>query len=107
MTDIINVMTSSFGKTLKSLMADRGVSASKVAVAIGVSPKTIHEWLGGDGRVPRNLGAIRKLAEYFQCSTHFILFGEEDPRSILGDILTKTEIHTGLYEITVKRVTKK
>jgi transcriptional regulator with XRE-family HTH domain len=100
-------MGDSFGNNLKSLMASRGVSASKVAKAIGVSPKTIHEWLGNDGRVPRDLNVIRKLAEYFGCSTHFLLFAEEDPRSFLGEILSKTEIHSGLYEISIKRVTTK
>lgn len=96
-----------FGEILKGLMANKGISASAMARAIGVSAKTVHEWLGSDGRVPRDLDAVKKLADYFNCSTHYLLFGEEDPHSLLGEILNKTEVHSGLYEISIKKVITK
>lgn len=96
-----------FGEILKELMAGKGISASAMARAIGVSAKTVHEWLGAEGRVPRDLDAVKHLGEYFNCSTHYLLFGEEDPKSIISDILNKTELHTGLYEITIRKVTTK
>ena len=48
-----------------------------------------------------------KLAEYFDCSVYFLLFGEEDPKSLIGEILEKTEIHTGMYETSIKKVKTK
>jgi transcriptional regulator with XRE-family HTH domain len=94
----------SFGENLENLMADKNVSISKLAKDIDVSAKTVQEWVGKTGRVPRNLDSIKKLSEYFDVSVHFLLFGEEDNRNIINDILEKTEIHTGLYEITIKKV---
>lgn len=97
-------MASDFGQTLQALMDERRVSGRELAAAISVSYKTIQEWLGAKSRMPRDPEALRRLAEHFGCSVHYLLFGEEDPHSLVGEILEKTEIHTGLYEITVRRV---
>ena len=40
-------------------------------------------------------------------SVHYLLYGEEDPKSIIGELLEKAEIMTGLFEITVKKISKK
>lgn len=100
----IDSMTKTFGEVLKQLMSERNLSVSHLAKAINCPPKTVQEWLGPHGRIPRDLDVLKRLAQFFNCSTHSLLFGEEDPRGILGDILEKTEIHTGLYEITIKKV---
>ena len=95
---------SSFGKNLSELMKTRNLSGRKLAEDLMVPYRTVQEWIGPGSRMPRDSENIRKLAEYFQCSTHFLLFGVEDPRSLIGEILDKTEIHTGLYEITIRKV---
>lgn len=97
----------SFGQNLKALMARDRVNASTVAKAIGEPAKTVQEWIGAPARTPRSLEVIPKLASYFKVSTHFILTGEEDPRDSLGVFLEKTEIHSGLYEISIKKVQSK
>jgi hypothetical protein len=63
--------------------------------------------MGSDARMPRDPSVLKKLSEFFDCSVHFLLFGTEDPKSLIGEILDKTEIHTGMYEITVKRIKTK
>lgn len=97
-------MDKNFGSQLKLLIQQRNLSASGLAQEIGVSPKTVLEWLGGNGRMPRSAEHIKAMAKFFGVSTHTLLFGEEDPRSLIGEILEKSEIHTGLYEITIKKV---
>ena len=97
-------MDSVFGHSLQALMEERRVTGRELSAAIDVPYKTIQEWLGSKSRMPRDPNALRKLAEFFGCSVHYILFGEEDPRSLVGEMLEKTELHTGLYEITVRRV---
>lgn len=97
----------SFGQTLQALMEERRVTGRELAAAISVPYKTIQEWLGSKARMPRDPEALRRLAEFFECSVHFLLFGEEDPRSLVGEIFEKTEIHTGLYEITIRRVSRR
>ena len=97
-------MGKSFGENLKLLMQQKNLSATRMAKDIDVSAKTVLEWIGKDGRIPRDPAHIRSLCNYFQVSTHFLLYGEDDPHGILNTILDKTEIHTGTYELTIKRV---
>jgi len=93
-------------KSLQRLLKEKNFSATELAKTLGIPSSTVHDWLAG--RVPRNLDQIRQVAEFFKVSTHEILFNEPDPRSLLSDILEgSTEIHSGLYQITVKKVSPK
>lgn len=69
---------SSFGKNLKHLMKQKNISASRLGNDIGVSPKTVLEWVGDKNRMPRSLDHIKILKNYFSISTHRLLFGEDD-----------------------------
>ena len=105
--DFMECMSKTFGGLLKQMMTERHLSVATLARAINCPPKTVQEWLGPHGRVPRDLEVLKRLAECFKCSTHMLLFGEEDPRGLIGEMLDKTEIHTGIYEITIKKVKTK
>ena len=87
-------------------MKEKNLSASKLATALGIPSSTIGDWLSG--RVPRNLDQIRQVADFFKVSTHELLFNEPDPRSLISEILEGgTEIHSGIYEIIVKKISTK
>lgn len=93
-----------FGKTLESLINRHNLSVRQFAQKIGVSPKTVNEWVGKSGRFPGNPDSLKKIADLFDITIHELIYGEPDPREFLGSILEKTEIHTGLYEVTIKKV---
>jgi hypothetical protein len=78
----------------------------ELAEAIGQPQKSVQEWVTND-RLPRDLSVVKKMAEALRCSTHRVLFGEDDAASLLTSVFEKTEIHTGLYEITIKKVNPK
>jgi len=96
-----------FGENLKEMMTKKRVGVTELAKAINEPVKTVQEWVGSGARTPRKLEKIKKVAEFFNVSTHFLLYGEEDPRSGIGILLEKTEIHTGLYEIVIRKVKEK
>ena len=101
-------MTNNFGNNIKILLKERNLSVREFARQIHVSQKTAQEWVSGDGnRIPRNAQVLKDIASYFGCSVYCLLFGEEDPKSLIGEILEKTEIHTGMYEITIKKIKTK
>jgi transcriptional regulator with XRE-family HTH domain len=85
-------------------MKDRGLSGRELAKQTGLPYKSLAEWIGQGSRFPRDPAALKKLADFFGVSIHHLLYGEEDPQSILAQLIERTEIHTGMYEITVKRV---
>jgi transcriptional regulator with XRE-family HTH domain len=96
-----------FGEILESLMKKRKLTIRALAAQLDISPKTVQEWIGKGGRMPRNPDIIKRLAKSFDISVHYLLFGEEDEIGSLKDIFESSEIHTGLYEITIKKVNKK
>lgn len=101
-------MNNKFGETLRGLMEQRNVSGRQLAQRIGVAHKSVQEWLDRNKfSSPRDPTVLKQLATYFDVSIHFLLFGEEDPKSLIGEILEKSELHTGLYEISVRRVTRR
>lgn len=71
-------MGNSFGKNLTALMRSKNLSGRKLAEDLSVPYRTVQEWIGPGTRMPRDADIIRRLAAYFKCSTHFLLFGEED-----------------------------
>ena len=97
-------MGKSFGKILEELIKHHNMSISQFAKKIGVSPKTAQEWVGSRGRFPNSPKIIKNIANEFNISVHELLYGEPDPTSLIGAILEKTEIHTGLYEINIRKV---
>lgn len=94
-----------FATTLKTLIRQKASSVNELAREINVSPKTINDWL--TGRTPRDLDAIRRCAQFFDVSVHHLLFGIEDKKNLIEDLLERTEIHTGLYEISIRKVSSK
>ena len=95
-----------FGERLERLCKERGIAVNELARRISVSSKTVHEWVGTSGRLPRNPEHIKALSKFFNVSLDFLLFGEENQIN-LESLISKTELHTGLYEISIRRVSKK
>lgn len=94
-----------FGIVLESLIKKNGLSIREFSKRIGVSPKTAQEWVGKEGRFPSTPDILKKIATEFDISVHELLFGEPDPKELVSSLLNNTtEIHTGLYEITIKKV---
>lgn len=96
-----------FGVTLTRLLKERDMTISQLAKKVGVSPTTANEWCGPQGRFPSKPEVLKKIAQAFEMPLHDLLFGEPYPMSVLGQVLEKTEVHTGLYEISIKRVNPK
>ncbi len=97
-------MKRSFGEILEALMKDKNLSIRALAKELSLPHKTLSEWIGPNGRMPRKPEHLDKLAGYFNCTVHYLLYGTEDPRGLLGNILRKTEVHSGLYQITIEKV---
>lgn len=95
-----------FGERLEKLCKERGIAVNELARRISISSKTVHEWVGTSGRLPRNPQHLKALAQFFGVSLDFLLLGEENHIN-LENLISKTELHTGLYEISIRRVSQK
>lgn len=87
-------------------MKARGLSAAELSRKTEIPKRTISEWLGSAGRIPSKPEYYRKLSTALECSVEKLLFGKDSTPG-LEALLAKTEIHTGLYELTIRKVNKK
>lgn len=97
----------SFGKTLERLLKQNNLSGRQFAKEIGVNQKTANSWIGVGGTFPSDPMVIKKISERFNISVHELIYGEPDPKNMISELLQKSEIHTGLYEITIRKVNVK
>jgi len=97
---------SDFGQNLKKAMEEKRISIAELAEQIGESSKSCNEWVA-KGRMPRDPAVLKKLADVLQISVHMLLYGMEDSKNSLVNLLEKTEIHTGIYELVIRKVKQK
>lgn len=96
-----------FGENLKELLKQHNLTVRAASKKLDIPQASLNEWVGSPNRLPRDAGVIKKLAEFFNISVHELIYGTQEPKSIIGELLEKTEIHTGLYEISIKKVKAK
>ena len=78
---------------LRSLRADRKLSQRELAVKIGSSQKAIDNW---EKSVSDPSGsAVVKLADFFGCSTDYLLNREDE----LGQINVNSDLTSGQQEL--------
>ncbi|MCX6111907.1 MAG: helix-turn-helix transcriptional regulator [Proteobacteria bacterium] len=97
-------MNRTFGEILEMLLEKNHLSVRKFSTEIKVSPKTVGEWIGKNGRFPNSPSIIKRIADYFNISVHELLYDEIDPTSIIDSFLNKTEIYSGYYKLTIEKV---
>jgi transcriptional regulator with XRE-family HTH domain len=61
-------MATEFGDNLKRLMEERKLTGRALAKKLGVPYKTVQEWVGPGGRIPRTPDTLKKLYSLFQSS---------------------------------------
>jgi transcriptional regulator with XRE-family HTH domain len=90
-------------KNLKSLIELKEITVSELARRTEVPKSNILTWLSGANP---NLDQLNKVAQYFSVSVDYLAFGrtEED---LLSKFTESIEVHSGHYEITIKKVAKK
>lgn len=93
-----------FGRNLENLILKRYSSISSFAKEVSISPKTLQEWCGPGARFPSRPSYLQAMAKCLGVSLNELMFGTANKEEMLSAILEKAEIHSGLYEITIKKV---
>ena len=88
-------------ETLQRLLKNNNMTLRRLSKESGIPLSSISEWKKNN-RNP-NAEDLAKVAEVFDCSIHYLLFGDEDPAEPIQKIL-KEEFFKGTFEITLKRV---
>lgn len=98
----------SFAKTLRNLMAERGVTVREAGKIAGVSHSVIDDWRAG--ALPEDYLAVKRLGKGLGVSMSFLLTGEDDSRPT-GSTLALSEVFEdggelfdGYAKITIQRL---
>jgi len=100
-------MANCFGENLEKLLREREMSARALAKRLGLSAKSVQEWVGDDARMPRDPMVLQKIAEALDVSVYRLLYGCEDPRGATVRLPEKMVIDSGLFELTLRKVSGK
>lgn len=82
-----------YGKRLKELREERGISMMALAKAIGVSDTAVCKWENQDSE-PK-LSYIIKLADYFNCTADFLIGRSDD----LGGYIEQSQLSSNETQI--------
>lgn len=97
---------SHFGKALKSIAEEKGLSMRELAKIAGVSTSTINDWQSG--AAPENYLAVKKMADSLGVSFTFLLTGQREQASLtptISDVLEAgEEVFNGFAKITIQRM---
>ena len=105
MESIINPKSSlvmELRRVLKRLMTEHDVTVAQLSRATKVPVQTLHNWVGG--QPPRDVRQVKKVADHFEVSLDFLLFGAERKREIFKEF--QYEINAGIFEVILRRVKK-
>lgn len=91
-----------FGQNLRRLMDERRIRLSHLSQEIEIPKSTVHSWMYGGN--PRDLIALKQLADYFSLSVDELCFGElsnksKDLQTIELDPQNNDRINIGLFEV--------
>lgn len=91
-------------KQLKLLLKQKDVTVAQLARKVGVSSKTIYNWLSGQH--PKDIEAVKKVADHFKVSLDFICYGESPAARNTQIEKFEDEINAGVFEVVLRRVKK-
>jgi len=93
-------------KNLKALLEQKGMTPSQLSRATKVPNSTVQNWLSGLD--PRNLIQLKRVADYFDVTVDYLLYGgkreRERDRSAISEYAD--EINAGVFEVILRRVKK-
>lgn len=97
-------MTIKIKTILKKLLHENDFTAAQLARATKIPPQTINNWLSG--QEPRNLSQIKAVADYFEISVDYLVYGQSEPKSKVLIEKFEEEINAGVFEVVLRRIKK-
>ncbi|AHI04974.1 hypothetical protein BDW_02330 [Bdellovibrio bacteriovorus W] len=68
-----------WGIRLQDVLSEKNISRRQLAKTINVAPSVIDSWV--KGATPNDLKAVKRLADYMDCSFSWLLTGEDEAGS--------------------------
>jgi transcriptional regulator with XRE-family HTH domain len=90
---------------LSTLIKQRGVTITTLAKSTKIPAQTIHNWIAGSK--PRDLDQVKSVADYFEVTLDFLVYGIKSEVSQSTEIEKhRDEINAGIFEVILRRTGK-
>lgn len=97
-------MTIKIKTILKKLLNEHDLTAAQLARATKTPPQTINNWLSG--QEPRSLNQLKAIADYFEISVDYLVYGIQEKITKEPLVDFSDEINAGVFEVVLRRVKK-
>lgn len=97
MEELSNKQVVTFQIVLKRLLEKKDLKQSDVAKHVGLPQSTFHDWM--TGRSPRDLGFVKKIADYFDVEFEYMVFGNKEDRELEKAYRRKLEFENALLKL--------
>ena len=86
-----------FRFVLSRLLRKKEIRQSDLANAIGLPQSTFHDWV--NGRRPRELSFVKKIADYFNVSFEYMIFGTKTDQEKMAAYVRKLEFENAMLKL--------
>lgn len=97
-----------FGKILRGIMNDRGLTLRAVAEMAGVNASVVQGWLNHTN--PHDLQAVSKLAQALGVSFKGLLLGEQEENGssvTVSELFEEQDLIEGICKVSIKRLVER
>jgi transcriptional regulator with XRE-family HTH domain len=82
---------------LRRLIEERDLKQTEIAKAINMAQSTLHDWTYG--RAPRDLESVKALANYFNVSFEYLVFGTKQDQDELKKKIERLEFENAMIKL--------
>lgn len=97
MEEITHDQAMCFRFVLKRLLEKKEMRQSDLANAVGLPQSTFHDWV--NGRSPRDLVFVRKIAEFFNVTFEYMVFGTKTDQEKMAAYVRKLEFENAMLKL--------
>lgn len=97
MEEISSNQAMCFMFVLKRLLEKKEMRQSDLANAVGLPQSTFHDWV--NGRSPRDLGFVKKIADFFNVTFEYMIFGTKTDQEKMGAYIRKLEFENAMLKL--------
>ncbi len=90
-------------KNLRALLEARNLSVTELAKRASVPKTNIQSWLNGSSP---DIFQLDKVAQVLGVSFEELAFNRKPPE-LFGELVDKFEVHSGTYEVSIKKIISK
>lgn len=87
---------------LKKMLEEKKVSVMELARKTGVPKSNISAWLTG---ASPNLEQLDRVAQFLGTNIDYLAFGRSR-EDMLANLMDQVDIHSGIYEIKIRKIVK-